>query len=297
MADGRVAKLLELSDARHRVHVAPELGGGIAAFEALTPAGPVNVLRDRVADSGALGLGQNALVPFSNRISSQGFFFAGSFHPVAPNLDGEPYPIHGDGFQRSWKVVDAHANRVRLDLERGHIGPFLYRASLSYTLNGEGLLSRLEVTNRGPSLPFGGGFHPWFPRYRDTRLSFRAEGVWLEDSRHLPTEWHPLDKVPDWSFTPARELPPSLINNAFTGWDGHALIVQPELGIRIGIEAAAPLDVAIVYSPDGAADFFCFEPVSHPVDAHNSDGLPGLRPLEQGETMEMEMLVRWHELT
>ena len=35
-----------------------------------------------------------------------------------------------------------------------------------------------------------------------------------------------------------------------------------------------PLSTYIVYSPSDKADFFCFEPVTHPVDAHNLPGGP-----------------------
>jgi aldose 1-epimerase len=42
------------------------------------------------------------------------------------------------------------------------------------------------------------------------------------------------------------------------------------------------------YSPSNKADFFCFEPVTHPVDAHNLPGGPtanGLRVLAPREAM------------
>ena len=50
--------------------------------------------------------------------------------------------------------------------------------------------------------------------------------------------------------------------------------------------ASAVLSTYLVYSPSRSADFFCFEPVSHPVDAFNLPGEPtshGLVILEVGE--------------
>ena len=50
-------------------------------------------------------------------------------------------------------------------------------------------------------------------------------------------------------------------------------IVQPEDGIALSVQASPLLDVFILYSPSPDAGFFCFEPVSHPVDAHHGEGL------------------------
>ena len=52
--------------------------------------------------------------------------------------------------------------------------------------------------------------------------------------------------------------------------------------------ASEALRQYVVFSPAGDADFFCFEPVSHPVDAFNLPGPPaahGLRVLEPGESL------------
>ena len=48
--------------------------------------------------------------------------------------------------------------------------------------------------------------------------------------------------------------------------------------------------VLIVYSPAADAGFFCFEPVSHPVDAHHGEGLTALEP---GESMTASMRLAW----
>ena len=57
--------------------------------------------------------------------------------------------------------------------------------------------------------------------------------------------------------------------------------------------AGPALHTLILFSPDGAADFFCAEPVSHPVDAHNLPGQPGLAVLEPGQTMTVRMRLEW----
>jgi aldose 1-epimerase len=79
---------------------------------------------------------------------------------------------------------------------------------------------------------------------------------------------------PQWDFSEGRELPSGWINNAFLGWDGRANIVWRDRNLALEVKAEPPLEVCIVYSPSAEADFFCFEPVMHPVDAHNLPGSP-----------------------
>lgn len=288
-----MTELITLQDARHRLTLVPQIGGAIAGAEALTPQRAVPILRPRCGD-GPFDQGCNVLVPFSNRISGGGFTFGGRFHALAPNLQGEPYPIHGDGFQAVWQVVAQTSGAVELT-HRGRFGPFDYLARLRYALE-EGIRATLSVTNLGPALPLGGGFHPWFPREASTRLAFAASGVWSEGPDHLPRAHLPLSSVPDWDFRKPRALPAPLINAAFTGWHGPARIDQPDAGLVVTVDGSPNLSTALVYSPGDHADFFCFEPVSHAVDAHNQPGQPGLAVLQPGETMVMAMRIGWQPL-
>jgi aldose 1-epimerase len=292
--------VIELQDSRTRVGIVPQLGGGIAFTEALLPdGGNVPVLRPwthRKAD-GPFALACNVLVPFSNRISGSGFRFQGVFHTIAPNLAGEGFPIHGDGFQRIWAIEKTSGEAASLTLDNGEIGPFRYKARQRFRLEDGALHIEIAVTNAGSMpLPFGAGFHPWFPRSSETTLRFQASKLWLEDARHLPTELVDVAARPQWDFSAARPLPKAWINNAFTGWPGAATISQLGLHIAVDIEASTNLDVAIVYSPGPDADFFCFEPVSHPVDAHNLTDRPGLKVLEQGQSLHAAMTLRWSPL-
>ena len=290
MVGGKVAKRLELTDGRSRVSLAPDMGGGIAGM--WTKDG-VPVLRPLVAGVGPFGLASNVLVPFSNRISGGGFTFEGAHNVVPLNLEGQKFPIHGDGFQKPWDVTNQTSINAEIYLSDGGTGPWAYEARQRFALENGRLTVTLSMTNTGPRLPFGGGFHPWFPRLADTRLRFAAHSVWLEDADHLPTEKIALADNPDWDVGTSGALPQGLINNAFVGWDGRAGFDQPSLGITVDLCAQAPLDTAIVYSPDAQADFFCFEPVSHAVDAHNQPEQPGLAVLETGETLTLEMQIGW----
>jgi aldose 1-epimerase len=278
-----------------RLVVLPELGGGIARFDLVRSAGPVPVFRswDGIsADPNALGC--YVLVPFSNRISGGGIEAGGRFWPISPNLSGEPFPIHGSGWQRPWTVVDARDDAVALTLEGDDPAPFAYRAHLTYELIGRRLRAGLEVTHLGDlALPYGLGLHPWLPRTPLTTLQAACDAVWLETPEHLPDRCVPIAERPEWDFSLARALPPSWINNGLVGWDGRARIRWPERGLGLDIEASAALGTCIVYSPGAEADFFCFEPVSHAVDAFHLPGGPeahGLRILEPGDEMAITCL-------
>lgn len=282
--------MFDLTCGEARATVVPVMGGGLAGLWR----GEVPALRP-CADPGAAGpfdLALNILAPFSNRIGG-GFDFEDRHHALAPNLPGEPFPIHGDAFQRGWEVGQRAADRATLHLAEGGIGPFRYSARLDYLLTAERLSAALELCNRGEvTLPFGCGFHPWFPRNAGTRLSFRATGWWPEDARHLPATAAAAALPPELTFDAPRPLPDGWINAGFAGWPGEATLMQGAGAVPLRITATG-LSTAILYFPHRDAGFFCFEPVSHPVDAHNLPRQPGLVALAPGQTLACAMALTW----
>ena len=159
---------------------------------------------------------------------------------------------------------------------------------------------RLWLRNLGPDpLPFGLGFHPWLVRTPKTLLQARAKRVVLEGADHLPAGEVAVASRPEWNFATPRALPAAWINNAFLDWDGRASLVWPERALALDIAADPPLSTYIVYSPAAACGFFCFEPLSHPVDAHNLAGGPeanGLVVLAPGESLSAACLFRPRQL-
>ncbi len=291
-----MARLHELQSGIARLVVAPELGGAIARLGLCHNGYERPVLRPWSGNSedGLFALAANTLAPFSNRISNGGFDYNGNHYKIPPNLKGEACPIHGDGFQKPWIITAQSANTIRLVLEKGSIGPYLYHAEQLFSLSEKTCKIELTLTNTASEeLPFGCGFHPWFPRNSKTALAFKADSVWLEDKNYLPTKKILLGQNPVWDFQTLRKLPAHWLNNAYNGWSGHARIVQEEDLVSVEVTASDNLSYAIVHTTGSICDFLCFEPVSHPVDAHNISGRPGLKILKPGQSLNCWMQLSW----
>ncbi len=288
------AKALEICDGRVRAAIRPDLGGGLGRFDHLRAGRVEPLFRPEPAGGARLpfDLASIILIPWSNRVSGGGFTFRGRRHPLAANVAGEPYPLHGNGFALPWEVVLQETARVELRCRSEGPGTYRYAAELSYSVSGGVLGIRLVVTNEGEAaLPFGLGFHPWFVRTPDARLEAPADQVWLEDADHLPSGAAPAALPEGWCFGTAAMLPDGFVNNAFTGWPGRASVLWPARGLALDIEASA-LPVYILYAPGPDAGFFCFEPVSHVVDAFNLPGgaeANGMTVLEPGARMKAEL--------
>ena len=279
--------MLQLRSDAALAHIDPVNGAGIVDLSLADQ--PILSTGHGRPQGSPFAQGMNLLVPFSNRISMP-FTFAGKIYSVPANLLGEPFAIHGDAFQEPWDVQVQAGDHATLTM-RGDIGPFLYDARVAYVLGPSELSVRLDLTNRAEvTLPYGGGFHPWFPRYPTTKLAFRAGGYWPENKLHLPVTRTPVQVPGDWQFDHPSSLPYGWINAGFSNWDGVAHIYQPTIELTI---KGSGLSTALLYSPDADAPFFCFEPVSHPVDAHNLPGQPGLVPLAPGQSFTLTMQLSW----
>ena len=100
----------------------------------------------------------------------------------------------------------------------------------------------------------------------------------IENQRHVPAP-------PAWQFGVAYPLPKTVVNHAFTGWSGRSAVVWPKRHLSLTI--AADTDYYVLYTPPGE-DFFCFEPVDHPINAMNLAGGAsenGMTLLARGERL------------
>jgi aldose 1-epimerase len=286
-------KILELEDDLTRLTLVPELGASIVNWTLRSNGQPLL----RPSDSHALnsglpgGLACYPLVPWSNRIAQGGFDCPGGWLALESNSATDPLPIHGSAWQQSWHVVSQQRHELVLQLDSQE--PFVYRARQRFHLSEGRLGIELHVTHLAKRAAWHGlGLHPYFPRTAHTRLRATAQQAWLCDDTRLPTQ---LSDVPiEWDFHQAKALPDTLMDNGFCGWDGHCLIQQQDLGYQLECQATGS-DYYLLYCPP-SLDFFCFEPVSHPVNAHHLPGRPGLRLLEQGQSVELGLSLHYQPL-
>lgn len=288
-----------LEHAGQRLGLVPELGGSVAAWQLDGAGAPIDLFRpwDRLSDD-RYTMASFAMLPWTNRISRGGFEHAGRFHPITPNRIGETYPIHGDGWLQAWDWEQPAADTLELTLEsHGFDGnPYDYSAAQRFTLVEGGLDQSVVVTHLGGEpLPYGLGLHPWFPRGPGTRLTAPVRGVWLSGADPLPTV-HTDHFPPTWDLNTGIDTQGTFIDNAYTGSPGRAAIEWPDRGLRMTMTVLdAPDDgFCLLYRPP-AGSSFCFEPVTHPIDAFHVPGRPGLKVLARGETLALR--VQWRVQT
>ncbi|MFL6675225.1 MAG: aldose 1-epimerase [Massilia sp.] len=286
-------QVISLRNGSLHAEVLPSAAGGLARLDWIAGGAAQPVLRGLDLAPGASPpttsqLACFPLVPWSNRIGSGGFVFEERPIALSPNRPGEPYPIHGDGWQYPWTVHAQSATGASLLLDRRAGAPFSYLARLRYVLVNEALQVSLEVTNTGKAaLPFGLGLHPWLPRTGKAMLRAPAGTAWTRGADGLPVE--EIDVPGHWDFNALRELPRDAVDNVFGRWDGQAEVFWPESGLRLGI--VADMSYYILYAPVGAG-FFCFEPVDHAINAHHLPGGPvrnGLTVLAPGQTLKRQV--------
>lgn len=281
---------ITLVNSNLRLDVAPALGGGITRFDWRHDGALVPIFRPCVepcSDTDPNQLACYPLLPYSNRIGNGHFEFSGRAIDVPRNRDDEPLPLHGDGWLGAWEVEEEESARVRLTLDRREGEPYSYRAAQTYLLDGATLVVTLDVENTGrDALPFGLGLHPFLMREADTELSAAAGGLWLCGDDWLPVRHVPAP--PAWQFGVAYPMPSTLVNNAFTGWSGRTSVMWPNR--RLSLTISANTDYYVLYAPPGE-DYFCFEPVDHPINAVNLPGggeANGMTVLEPGEKLARE---------
>lgn len=291
--------MLQLCNDRLSVCLLPDAGGGIVRFDWLGRGLEVPLMRPCVASPERSPghyepnrLACYPLLPWSNRIAHGGFFHAGHRIALALNREDDAYPIHGSGWQRRWAVRQHEDDIAVLELVESAPGAYSYRAGMTYRLEDEMLRVDLRVTNTGVfSLPFGLGLHPFFPLHGGARLHAPANGVWLNDGFDpLPIRQEAVPAA--WDFSASRPLPEGGLNHAFTGWTGQATIEWPEQALRLCIEAEA--NNYVLYVP-ADEDFFCFEPVDHPINAVHLPGgavANGMTVLAPGESLERTFAFR-----
>ncbi|MBY3037088.1 MULTISPECIES: aldose 1-epimerase [Rhizobium] len=249
-------------------------------------------------DVDALGSSCYPLVPFGNRVKDNKFSFEGSDYHFRPNTDWDKHYLHGEGWQADWSIGRRTPTSVELVFaHEGQGTPYEYQARQRFALDEQGLTMTLAVENRGQrSLPFGLGWHPYFPMTPKTTLLAPARKFWTEVEGWLPGRQTEIPKELDFS-SPA-PLPQHWVNNGFEDWSGEALINWPERNTSLHLTADAIFKHAFVFVSDTTfdtsfkRDYFCFEPMSHLANGHNMPDLGGLKVLKSGEAISGSIHMR-----
>jgi len=286
--------LIKLSSGNFTVELQPEIGGSVASFRWHRAAVTIDLLRPMSDEAStkrdAAGAAMFPMTPYANRIAGNEFRFGVRTHRFEPNVPGEPWCLHGTGWQSAWTVTSENATSAQLTLDHIEPGePYSYSARQEFVLIPGGLRVMTCLTNRGSrAMPFGFGLHPWWMHEADVTLRFRATHFWLEGPGYLATDRITLP--PELDFSQPKALPRRWRNNCYSGWDGRADVCFPLSGFGLRIEADPVFRHLMLYS-DPDKGIFCLEPQTHATGALNrvgdnvEDDL-GIIVLEPGESAQ-----------
>jgi len=276
-----------------RLELSPSIGGSISAFGWTAGGVAQPVLRrcnsplENVLDAACF-----PLVPYVNRIRGGAFCFRGREIRLAPNMAGDPSPLHGQGWLHPWAVetVSERSATLRFEHAAGE-WPWAYRAEQNFALDEHGLSLRLSCRNTDVEpMPCGLGQHPYFECGPDTRIDTIVSSAWTVDEQVLPV----AEVAAAGRFDLRRRLVcGQALDNGFGGWGGVATMTDPAWPLTIRMSSPDARFFQL-YSPVGGS-IFVAEPVAHANAALNAPedewAALGLRVLAPGEAMELDMRI------
>jgi len=274
-----------------RLELSPLIGGSISALDWDDGRSAEGLLRkcnsslENVLDASSF-----PLVPYVNRINGGRFTFRGREVRLAPNMAGDPSPLHGQGWLNPWRVEQAGERHAVLSY-RHTAGewPWDYEARQEFALNERGLSVRLTCRNVSPEpMPCGLGQHPYFPCGAETRIDTAVTHAWTIDEHVLPVEKVAADGRFDLR---QRRVCGQDLDHGFGGWGGNARLSDADWPHALELSSRQAKFFQL-YSPP-AGGIFVAEPVTHANAALNApeDQWPelGMRVLEAGEEMALDM--------
>jgi aldose 1-epimerase len=261
----------------------PGLGGRIAALHGQGVDWLKPIPLDLPAESALLSGGSYPMAPYCGRIENGRFRFAGREHRLPPHRISAPHSLHGLAWDTPFRAEQVSDSEARMALDHPGDGawPWAFRLEQTVRLEPESLSLSLTLISTDPApQPVGLGFHPFFPRDEDVRLTFAAKGWWRLGPSKVPVGRE--SAPPGFDFSAGREVSEGF-DDVFAGFDGSARLTWRDRAILMS--ASSTLSTATLYSPPGRG-FFCFEPISHAPNAHNRDGAEDLRVLQPGERFD-----------
>jgi aldose 1-epimerase len=283
--------LVELIADPLKLTLSPSIGGSISSFEWTDEGGSRSILRKcNSRSANVLDAASFPLLPFVNRVRGGRFTFRGREVRLAPNMSGDPSPLHGQGWLSPWTIEDGGETSAALSL-RHSAGewPWDYEARQEFAVDELGLSLSLSCRNTGAEpMPCGLGQHPYFNCGAQTEIDTRVTHAWTVDERVLPVEKVVADGRYDLR---ERRICGRALDNGFGGWNGEARITDPDWPFEI-ILSSLQARFFQLYSPVEGG-IFVAEPVTHANAALNAPEEQwnelGLRVLEPGEAMSLDM--------
>jgi aldose 1-epimerase len=283
--------IVRLAAGNLRVALSPSVGGSISAFEWTGRGGPRSILRECHGPlQKSLDAASFPLVPFVNRIRGGDFTFRGREVRLAPNMAGDPSPLHGQGWLNAWRVDEQSERRAVMSFAySAGEWPWDYEARQEFALDGGGLSVRLSCRNTSAKpMPCGLGQHPYFACGPATRIDAEVTHVWTIDALVLPVDRIPADGKYDLRN---RLVCGQDLDHGFGGWNGTAAMTDPDWPYEVQLSSPDARFFQL-YSP-GEGGIFVAEPVTHANAALNAPEAQwaelGMRVLEPEETASLDM--------
>ncbi|MCR9279350.1 MAG: aldose 1-epimerase [Pseudomonadaceae bacterium] len=274
--------IVSLEHADWALQLDPALGGSVLRLQHCG----ADLLRTAVTPCNSpLESAAFPLLPFVGRIDQGRFVIGDETIELGATPGAGPHALHGHGWRGRWNAQMSYPDRVVLDFEHmPDAWPWHYCAQQVFVLSEEALTLNLSISNRSAEpMPAGLGWHPYFAK-SGARLYAPVQRWWPGGADSTPTRSQEIARS---GMLEQVDVTALFLDNAFQRFGQHASIEWPERGQRLDMETSANLGHCLVYTPANA-DYFCFEPVSHAPNAHNSlegSAITGLRWLRQGETM------------
>ncbi len=280
-----------LTAGKLRLELSPSIGGAISEFEWDDGASSRPILRKcNSALQNVLDASSFPLVPYVNRIRDGHFTLRGREVRLAPNMAGDPSPLHGQGWLNPWQVAESAETSAVLTFhhEAGE-WPWDYEARQEFELDAEGLSLRLSCRNLSSDpMPCGLGQHPYYPCGADTVIDAEVTHAWTIDEKVLPVERVIADGRYDLC---ERKACGQGLDNGWDGWNGSCRMSDPSWPYELEMSSPQARFFQL-YSPSEGG-IFVAEPVTHANAALNAPEEEwselGMRVLEPGETMSLDM--------
>ena len=281
---------LKLRSASLELELSPCIGGAISNFRWTADRRPTPILREshtpleKVLDAACF-----PLVPFVNRIRGGCFSFRGRQVRLAPNMAGDPSPLHGQGWTSAWTVESSSEAEAVLAFDHQYgKWPWRYEARQHFRLDANSLHLRLTCRNSSDEpMPCGLGFHPYFPCGAGTRIETEVAEVWTVDENVLPVARMPATGRYSVADDPVcgRGL-----DNGYSNWSGRALLTDADWPFEIELSSPQARFFQL-YSPEQGG-IFVAEPVTHANAALNEPeddwARLGIQILPPGEEMALD---------